>query len=202
METKNKALWAIPIAFAIFAVAISLGHGPALPGVTSSLMHDDVTYDNGLNLQVNHPSCLDYPANPQCDQNPTVVEAHNLVTETGKNNTREVIGGFAPATDYLNWSYIQLSTDGGAPAATDSACPSAVSSNGLDIGAGSTVRKNIGNFTVTKTFSVSGTQTGIQKVCLHNGTATAEKLMASALISPTNVAAGDTLIVNYSVAVV
>jgi hypothetical protein len=202
----------LPVLLVLIAVA-SLGSFAIGTDVgrttTVSSASDGGVFHNLVSVEVKHPSCTVDPNNTLCGQPGKTAYAWNTVTALGKNNTRDILGGFAPYNDTttvagmrFNWTVIQLSTDGGAPALTDLTCPTAVTGNGLDIAvAGTIVKQLTGNFTVSKTFSVTGTQAGIQKVCIHNSTLTGGPLMASALISSTNVQSGDTLTVNYSVAV-
>ena len=198
-QKKNRkhdnaaTLAVVAVAFAMVGTVL----GSSLMGVQAGSAggSDSGLFNNWISVEVIHADGSREPTQ----------YVHNKVTELGLNYTRDVISGLGvpPINGSLNnWTAIELSTDGTAPAATDRSCPSAVTGSGLDIARATTIiKQNTGNFTASKTFSVTGTQAGIQKVCLSNNTASAGYgLMASALISSTNVANGDTLIVNYSVA--
>jgi hypothetical protein len=190
------------ILFGILILALSAGSYPvSAPHFSSAASpHDSGAFRNLVSVELIRADGFREPTQ----------YAWNTVTEEGLNWTRDVISGLyltgtnVNRTNYGNWSFIELSISGTTPAVTDSVCPSVVTGNGLGIAQATTiVRQNRGNYTVSVTFSPTGTQTGITKVCLSNNSASASTdLMASALLAVnTSVVSGDTLIVNYSVAV-
>jgi hypothetical protein len=125
---------------------------------------------------------------------------HNAITNLGKNFTRDAVSGLGVAP--LNGvKYLELSTDGGAPAATDTACPTPVTTGNLAIAVGTVaVIAPSGNYSVTKTWTANAAVNGITKVCLGNDTATpsTNSLFASGLLGQTvNMGSGDQLTINY-----
>jgi hypothetical protein len=206
MEEKNKkskprkhdiAGPAAAIALALVAFALVLGP------IGAPVMQDTAKFQNPVIIEVRHPSCAVYPENPKCGQPSEVQYTKNTVTERGLNWTRDALqGNLQPEASTNNWTVLELSTSDGTPQINTTTCSSVVTGSGLDIARGAIVNQTYGNYTVSKTWSVSGSVTGIQKVCLSNITTSASVyLMASALFSSTNVASGDTLTVNYSIAV-
>lgn len=193
MERKTSAVLPIGLVAILMAFSIVVWQ-PA--GTTS--VSDGVSFHNPITIELKHPSCADAPDNPKCDQPSEVQTVHNLVTDLGLNNIRDQISDLNGAPTAA-WDYIQLSTNT-TTSSTDITCEDNVTGNGLDIAQGTAVAAGTGNYTLTKTFSVSGTQNSITKVCLHNSSAVGAFLMAEAVITSTSVISGDTLIINYSVA--
>lgn len=131
-----------------------------------------------------------------------VAWAKNKVTDIGLNHTRDILMGRVGTGVSANVSILQLSTNTDAPLSTNTSCPNPITGNGLDVAAGTI---NIatggihGNYSVNKTWSATGSQAGIAKVCLHNSsTATGNITFATALLSSAvNVENGDELSVFY-----
>jgi len=177
---NKKELLVLPVVALLITVAVlSTAIQP-----TQKTIADTTSFDNPIRVYKNGE---------------LVATGHNTVTGFGLNNTRDKL--MRADSSLSNWSSMQLSTGTTGPAQADAACEATIiTTNGLGMANGTMAVANIGNFTVIKTWTASGTQTGIAKVCLHN--ATSNHLMASALISPTvNVASGDNLTVTYYIVV-
>lgn len=149
------------------------------------------TKDNMIDMGFNNFVCVE-------KNGEFVACSPNTVTGRGLNNTRDSL----MTTDTLEeWKTLTLSDGATGPAQGDAVCEATiVTGNGLASANGTLAIANIGNFTITKTWTASGTETGIAKVCVFNGTG--NEIMASALISPTvNMGANDNLTVTYYIVV-
>lgn len=122
---------------------------------------------------------------------------HNEVTNILKNMSRDVWLGSGTADVTLD--YLQLSTDGSAPSATDMTCPSPVTTGGLGIAQGATaiVTTSVGNMSVYKKWTASDTVSNIQKLCLHNGSSSGGQLMASSLFTAVTLYADENISATY-----
>lgn len=129
-----------------------------------------------------------------------VATGTNAVTNWGMNHTRDALTGNlsagAAALDTL-----ELSTNATSPVVTDGTCPQVVSGNGLGqvIAGMDWEPSHFGNFSVQWTWTATGTQSGIAKVCLTNGTSNDILFASSVLSSVVNAESGDALTVKYFV---
>jgi hypothetical protein len=130
-----------------------------------------------------------------------VATAHNLITNAGIGLIDEALHGPAGSAAAANARFIALSTDSTAPAYTDTACPSEITTGGLARAEG-TVSVTAGpangdeTVRVSKTFTATTSFTGVQKACLFTA-ATGGTLYAVATFSPVNLAANDQLTINW-----
>lgn len=192
MKNKNKQLTLLAVcaitAMTLFAFSLS----PAIKSVTQG---NSIGMSGGY--IITHCEAL----SGEC----TSYESDNTLTETALNHTINIlIGSINGSGDSgnvvnMNWTYLELSTDGTAPDWTDSACASPVTTNGMEIAMGNTtmVTGATGNFTINHTWTATGTVAGIQKVCVSNETASAGYLMASGTFTSVSVEADDTLNILY-----
>lgn len=134
--------------------------------------------------------------------------AHNTVTYTGMNHTRNALMGTGGAAAAISLDTLQLSTNATAAESGETACSNVVSSNGLDISAADTVALigapdtsdtdfAQGNFSVSKKWTATGTQADIASVCLTNSTSNNIHFARAVLSSTVNLENGDTLNVTY-----
>lgn len=187
MKTIYKAVPTLA-AFAVFLLFVA-GFMPGSP-----VGSKDTFWIQGTGcLQVCH-------ADGTCEEPSCAI---NKVTEGGLNWTRDALSGLGNFAATNNWTFIELSTNTSTPLESESACPDVVTYKGLNISiADNVVRGVAGNFTINKTWAVTGTQTGIIKLCISNSSASGSSdLKASVLVDSTNVISGDTLIGSYSLAV-
>lgn len=187
---------------ALFAIGFASGFGTAGSGFSAT---EAMGHKNLVTMEVKHPDCATHPENPKCGMPPESQGTWNTVTVTGDNWTRDALSGtLNNAGTANNWTVLELSTNS-TTSTTDYACGSPITTNALGIGRGNVTvlsGAQYGNYTVSATWYPSGTQAAIVKVCMSNQTTSASSwLMAEATFSSTNVNSGDTLIVNYSVAV-
>lgn len=183
------------VAFAISAMYPSYFDGGSLSA--SDSMH----YSNPIKVEVCWSPNSEF--NPIKDGEVHCQETwtENTITNVGLNHTAYVWSGIL-GSGGLNVTYMELSTDSGAPSIDDAACPSPVTGNGLDIDSAPATMIGIGNYSLTHKWTASGTQAGIAKICLSNDSASAGALMASALLTPaTGLGSGDNLSITYYVAV-
>jgi hypothetical protein len=126
-------------------------------------------------------------------------ESHNLITNAGKDFIAAQVGSTSPGTNGAN--YIALSSNSAAPAATDTSLTGEINTNGLNRAQGTySHTAGTNTFTVSKTFTATGTVTDVQKTGLFTassgGTMVAENTFATAdLIS------GDQLTVTWTITI-
>jgi len=130
-----------------------------------------------------------------------VAVAHNIITNAGVGLFDEALHGPAASSAAANARFIALSTDSVAPAYTDTACTSEITTGGLARAEGSvsvTAGPANGDETVrvSKTFTASTSFTGVQKACLFTA-GTGGTMFAEATFSPVNLAANDQLTINW-----
>lgn len=191
METKQK--FAIS---AIFIVSIAAVFG------VNALQTTPVTGKSAKeSLEYNNVVCV--------YKNDIMVDcAHNTVTYTGMNHTRDNLMGTITTTAAASLDTLELSTNATAAESGETDCGSAVSGNGLDISAADTVALigapdtsdtdfAQGNFSVSKKWTATGTQADIASVCLTNSTSNNIHFARAVLSSTVNLENGDTLNVTY-----
>jgi hypothetical protein len=131
-------------------------------------------------------------------------EEHNLITNAGKDfisaqiGSSVAAGGSAPGSTGAN--FIALSSDTTAPAATDTTLTGEVTDvNGLARAQG-TYSHTAGQatFTISKTFSATGTYTNVQKAGLFTASSSGT-MMAENTFSPVSLANGDQLTITWTI---
>lgn len=187
MEKKKiVAIWAT----AIFTIAFGV--------LTFSNMHTITGTSASLAETMNYGNYVLVYKNGEL-----VSWAKNTVTNIGLNHTRDALMGRLADSTVTNVSVLQLSTDAGAPSATDTTCASAITGNGLDAALGTATEQTShhGNYSLNVTWTATGTQANVKKVCLHNSTVTGKNITfaTSALSSTVNMENTDTLTVYYYV---
>ncbi|MEM4301562.1 MAG: hypothetical protein QXQ70_03210 [Candidatus Caldarchaeum sp.] len=126
-----------------------------------------------------------------------VAAAHNIITNAGMGVLRDAVHQSTAGTA----QYIALSTDGTAPAYTDTTCPSEITTGGLARAQGTvTTQAGPANGDITvrveKTFTATSSFTGVQKACLFTAS-TGGTLYAVATFASTNLAANDQLTIRW-----
>lgn len=126
-----------------------------------------------------------------------VTAAHNIITNAGMGVLRDAVHQSTAG----NAQYIALSTDGTAPAYTDTTCPSEITTGGLARAQGTvTTQAGPANGDITvrveKTFTATQSFTGVQKACLFTAS-TGGTLYAVATFASTNLAANDQLTIRW-----
>lgn len=156
---------------------------------------EEICSNNQECRAVEIPKCLLYYEEADCQQ------THNRATRLFANHSRDAFGNLNASGAIVPVRSIQLSTGTTTPAINDNVCQATViTGNSLDPVNASTTRFNEGNYTVFNTFTATGTQSDINKVCLSNHTSM-QYLFASALFpSAVNMINNDQLTVNYSIA--
>ncbi len=120
--------------------------------------------------------------------------SHNLRTNAGVNWQYNQMAGTTAAV----CTYIALSNDSGAPAATDTAVASEITTNGLArIAAAVSHTANATSYTLANTFTATGTQSA-QKAGLLNA-ASAGTLCFENTFTQVTLASGDTLTVTWTI---
>ncbi|MEM1949369.1 MAG: hypothetical protein QXY50_02755 [Candidatus Caldarchaeum sp.] len=129
-----------------------------------------------------------------------VAVSHNIITNAGTKLFRDAIH-VSNKTAADKARYIALSTDGTAPAYTDTSCPSEITSGGLQR-ANATVTTQAGpangdiTVRVENTFTASSAFSGVQKACLWTQSS-GGILYAVATFSAVNLAANDQLTIRW-----
>lgn len=129
-----------------------------------------------------------------------IAKTHNIITNVGTKLFRDAIH-VSNKTAADKARYIALSTDGTAPAYTDTTCPSEITTGGL-ARANATVTTQSGpangdiTVRVENTFTASASFTNVQKACLWTQSS-GGTLYAVATFSPVNLVSGDQLTVRW-----
>ncbi|AIC14278.1 phage tail fiber protein [Nitrososphaera viennensis] len=125
-------------------------------------------------------------------------EDHNLITNAGKDFIAQQIGastGLASEGAH----YIALTTDGTAPAATDTTLASEITSGGLARASGTYAHTSGTNtFTVSNTFTASATHTNVQKAGLFTASS-GGTMMAENTFTAVSLASGDQLTITWTI---
>jgi len=125
-----------------------------------------------------------------------IERVHNTITNLGKNHTAKVLAGITTTNIPVN--VLALSTDTTSPTGSETTCPSEITGNGLASATGTTAMVGTGNYSISHTWTATGTQTGISKVCVKTA---GGDLFATALLSTSvNLESGDNLTVTYYIA--
>ena len=131
-------------------------------------------------------------------------ESHNLITNQGKDMIAKMVSGGSGSGTGLNpngANYIALTTDSTAPSATDTSLASEISTNGLQRAQGAWSHTNGTNpFTVSKTFTASGSFTAVQKAGLFNA-ASGGGMLAANTFSSVNLISGDQITITWTITV-
>lgn len=127
---------------------------------------------------------------------------HNVLTNVGRNATRELIG----ASNGAAFDYIQLgnaATGGTVVAATDTALDSNHSADGLQLAQGAyAVDNGNGNWSISKTFT-AGTDTMLtNKTGLFNDTDWDKVMLAVNTFTLATLMTTDTITINWSINIV
>jgi len=151
--------------------------------------HDDTTQ---VNIEV-HGEIWHYDSSGNL-----ISYAHHPATLTtiGLNWIEDQLGD-SPATE--NADYIACSNDGTAPSSAWTELPSEIVTNGLTRAEGTYASVGDGSWNITKSFSVTGTQS-LQLVGLHWGSG-ASTLLCSDQITVINAQNGDTVQIRFSITV-
>ena len=124
-------------------------------------------------------------------------EGSNDLTTIGLNWIEDQLGD-SPATDPAKW--ISLSTDDTAVSAGWTEIISEIAANGLERAEGAYASTGDGVWTISKTFTATGTHTAVQLTGLQ-WSATGESdnnLMAANTFTPVTLASADTLLVTWT----
>ena len=119
-----------------------------------------------------------------------------VLTTLGQDWIEDQLGD-SPGTEAAN--YIALSNDAGAPSSAWTAIPNEITGNGLGRAAGTYVNDGTGQWNITKTFSVTGTQS-----CQLTGlywASTGDYLLCSDTFTPCAMEDGDSLEIIWSLSV-
>ena len=125
-------------------------------------------------------------------------EDHNLITDAGKDFIALQLGQTA-GLGINGANYIALSSDNGAPNAADTTLTGEIITNGLTRAQGAYAHTaGTDNWTISKTFTATGSLTAVQKAGLFTlpalGTMMAENTFASV-----NLANGDQLTITWTI---
>lgn len=126
-------------------------------------------------------------------------ESHNLITNAGKDFISAQVGSTTPGTNGAN--YIALSSNSAAPAATDTSLTGEINTNGLNRAQGTySHTAGTNTFTVTKTFTATGTVSDVQKTGLFTASS-GGTMMAENTFSTADLIANDQLTVTWTITI-
>ncbi|TLY07104.1 MAG: hypothetical protein E6K88_07255 [Thaumarchaeota archaeon] len=125
-------------------------------------------------------------------------EQHNLITTAGMDFIAKQLGDTL-GLGINGANYIALTTDSTAPAATDTTLTSEITTNGLTRTQGTYAHTaGTDNWTVSKTFTATGSFTGVQKAGLFT-LAAVGTMMAENTFASVNLANGDQLTITWTI---
>ena len=123
---------------------------------------------------------------------------HNLRTNAGTDWQAKAMADTATAPATCN--YIALTSDSAPAAATDNALAAELTTAGLARAQGSfTHASGTNTYAVSKTFTASGSVSGVQKAALFNAASGGTMCFEANFTPAANLAAGDTLTITWAV---
>jgi len=126
----------------------------------------------------------------------TICIVKNLLTNGGKDFIKTQLGTSANASKVI---YISLSTSSSSPDATWTNIPTEITNNGLERAEGTYTSLGTGNWKIEKTFTATGTHTGVKLTGLSwDADGNGGGLLACATITTTDLSANDQLKITWT----
>jgi len=126
-------------------------------------------------------------------------ESHNVITTTGVDVIAEQIGSTSPSTNGAN--YIALTNNTAAASSASTSLTGEISTGGLARAIGAFAHTNgTSTYTVSKTFTASATNTGVQKAGLFTSSA-GNAMFAENTFSSVNLISGDQLTITWTITI-
>ena len=124
---------------------------------------------------------------------------HNLITDAGKDFISTQLGSTTASSAGAN--FVALSSDGTAPAATDTSLAGEITGSGLDRAQGTySHTPGTNTFTIVKGFNATGTVNDIQKAGLFTA-ASGGTMLAENTFGSVNLISGDQLTITWTVTI-
>jgi hypothetical protein len=126
-------------------------------------------------------------------------EDHNIITDAGKDFASAQLGSTSTSSNGAN--YVALSSDSGAPDASDTALTGEISSSGLDRAQGTySHTAGTNTFIVENAFTATGSVSNIQKAGLFTA-ATGGTLLAENTFSSVDLISSDMLTITWTITI-